>query len=109
MAAEKLDDGDNHGVNGLKPLEALTAVFPELASPVEWSGVQGRAGHGVSAIIVSSLVTQTPTMCSKACPSHGATVDIFTELAASVVCNKALDIDTINVAAPTPATYSLDG
>lgn len=65
------------------------------------------ADPDVITIDTNSLATLTWTTCSTECPSRDATVDIFPEPATCDVCEEALDIDAISVAAPTTATCSM--
>lgn len=70
--------------------------------------VECGADHDVIAMDSNSPAEPTPITCSTECPSCNATVNIFPETAASVVCEETLDIEAISVAAPTPAV-SLTG
>ena len=62
--------------------------------------------HGIGG---SRLATPTTTMRSTKCSSSDAPVNIFPELTSPALCDEALDINTVNIDAPTPAICSTCG
>ncbi|XBI21560.1 hypothetical protein VPH35_062665 [Triticum aestivum] len=85
----------------------------EIMKDEATSATEGGDSYGYgeqdSGVDANKLATLKPTMCSMECPSRDATVNIFPELASPAGHDEALDIDidTVHVAGPMPAIFSM--